>query len=68
MESRKPTQPIVPDQLYPIGIAMQHLGWSYQTLRRARNCGLRSWQFGRHTFVLGSEIIRTVTKAGREKH
>ena len=67
MPPRNPTRPISPDRLYPLSVAMRHLGWSSATLRRARNNGLQSWQFGRHSYVTGQELIRVITKCGRKK-
>ena len=67
MQSRVPKEPIAPEKLYPVSVAMDHLGWSQQTLQRARKKGLVSWQFGRHLYVTGAELIRVITKSGRKR-
>ena len=67
MQSRVPTGPISPEKLYPVTVAMDHLGWSQQTVQRARKNGLVSWQFGRHLYVTGAELIRVITKSGRKR-
>ena len=67
MPSRIPAGAISPEKLYPLTIAMTHLGWSQQTVQRARKNGLVSYQFGRHLYVPGAELIRVITKSGRKR-
>ena len=66
MSVRPNTQPIIPDRLYPIQTAMDHLGWGWTTLKQARAKGLKTHRFGSRVYVLGSELIRIITKFGRE--
>ena len=67
MPARIPAGAISPEKLYPLTIAMTHLGWSQQTVQRARKNGLVSYQFGRHLYVPGAELIRVITKSGRKR-
>ena len=66
MTTRPQPQPIIPDRLYPIQIAMEHVGWGWKTLKQARGKGLKTYRFGSRVYVLGAELIRIVTKCGVE--
>ena len=59
-------RPIIPDQLYPLPVAMDSMGWGWETLKHARAKGLKTHRFGSRVYVIGSELIRIVTKFGSE--
>ena len=59
-------RPIVPDHMYPLSVAKDHLGWGWGALKHARGKGLKTHRFGSRVYVVGAELIRIVTKCGSE--
>ena len=64
---RKPRlRPIIPDHMYPLEVAKDHLGWGWRTMKHARGKGLKTHRFGSRVYVVGAELIRIVTKTEGE--
>lgn len=57
MSDNQQLGPIRPDELYPVSVLKERLGWKETALRSARRDGLKVKRYGNLYFVLGSDVV-----------
>jgi len=61
-DGRTQLGPIRPEELYPLAVLKQRLGWGDAALRRARRDGLKVTRYGNLHCIVGSDLIEFIKK------
>ena len=56
-DKARPLGSIRADELLPVQVLCERLGWKRKTLSHARRAGLRTVRFGRFNYVTGADVL-----------
>lgn len=65
--SEKPKTEIDPAKMYSLDLLKEMMGWGPHSARRARSEGLVVYYYGRHCYVIGSDVIAFITRHGKSE-